>query len=118
MMPIFPRTVPPTGNRPVRRDRTEVAELAKRDPDDLAAMVRETLDDMGVLMAANVAYRQTLGWLLGHPSRDVRAATDEAIARFAPDRPENPTPRTADVAHPGFHGLTEAVAEAHGWDVQ
>lgn len=114
MMPIFPRTIPPTGNRPVRRARTEVAELAKRDPDDLAAMVRETLDDMGVLMAANVAYRQALGWLLGHPSRDVRAAADEAIARFAPDRPENPTPRTEHVALPELHTHHQAVAEREG----
>lgn len=114
MMPMFPRTLPPTGMRPVRPEPTKVAELAKRDPADLAAMVRETLDDMGVLMAANVAYRQTLGWLLGHPSRDVRAAADEALARFAPDRPENPTPRTEHVALPELHAHHHAVAEHEG----
>lgn len=80
--------------------------LATRDP-DLAAMLREVLEDNAQLTKANIAHRRTLGYLLGHPDPVVVAATEEALGRYGADRPEplaaEPAPvqpRTRTVAWP------------------
>jgi hypothetical protein len=74
--------------------------------DELSQQLREARRELDRVNAANLAHRRALGWLLGHPSGAVEAATREALARYAVRGLDEPA-RTRTAA-PILHALHNA----------